>query len=178
MKYFCSVSAWETKTFFGFEDDVTQTYLKTCENDRLWLNLFILYIVKIEKCHLLKHTACGTEDGSLTFRVGTESETTTRRRKRFLPERSCCFNDKYFCICSHHISTIALRYRGYLSNAFLESHYKRTILGAVVVICFEPCSVSDVCCKSWFYVLELHLFIALGDTRCHFLELWFLRCNM
>lgn len=81
-------------------------------------------------------TACEQKRSLIHFPVGIcyQDESV----KRFLLKRSCCFNDKYFSICSRHYSTIKhkLCYWGYFSNPIiLLNHMKKGRMGALLLWC-------------------------------------------
>lgn len=89
---------------------------------------------------LLKHKLLVTRRGAL-FTFQWESVDSV---KRFLLRRSCCFDDKYFSICSRHYSAIPPLNRNYIiwscfsnSSHITESHKGGKIRRPVIVMHLE-----------------------------------------
>lgn len=66
---------------------------------------------------LLKHKLLVTRRGAL-FTFQWESVDSV---KRFLLRRSCCFDDKYFSICSRHYSAIPPLHRNYINWSYFSN---------------------------------------------------------
>lgn len=119
--------------------------------------------------YLLKHILLEQKRSLTWFMGGTK---TRQRNGSFSNSAPVCFNEEYFSICSHHDSTTALRYGGYLSIAFMEPCSKGKILGGVIVLFLEwgPFVMSVM-----FVLQELAVCFLTSqhncfmNTCCHFL---------